>query len=48
MTISASGTFAVSLNPQPAYNQDEAALLGRMSIDRKKCAASRAPLGGCG
>lgn len=35
MTISASGTFAVSLNPQPAYNQDEAALLGRMSIDKQ-------------
>ena len=29
----ATGPFEVKLNPQPAYNTDETALLGRMSIE---------------
>ncbi|HEY1016684.1 MAG TPA: DUF3224 domain-containing protein [Herpetosiphonaceae bacterium] len=35
MTTKASGAFAVSMNPQPAYNQDEGSLLGRMSLDKE-------------
>lgn len=35
MTIRATGPFEVKLNPQPAYNTDAAALLGRMSIDKQ-------------
>ncbi|MEA2705683.1 MAG: hypothetical protein QOH22_471 [Gemmatimonadaceae bacterium] len=31
----ATGPFEVKLNPQPAYNTDETALLGRMSIDKQ-------------
>ena len=31
----AKGTFEVKLNPQPAYNATEGALLGRMSIDKQ-------------
>ena len=31
----ATGPFEVKLNPQPAYNTDPAALLGRMSIDKE-------------
>jgi hypothetical protein len=30
----ATGPFEVKLNPQPAYNADESALLGRLSIDK--------------
>lgn len=33
-TKHARGTFEVQLAPQPAYNQDGAAQLGRMSIDK--------------
>lgn len=31
----ATGTFAVKLSPIPAYDQDEGAALGRMSIDKQ-------------
>jgi len=31
----AKGTFEVKLNPQPAYNTADGALLGRMSIDKQ-------------
>jgi len=31
----ATGTFEVKLNPQPAYNTTDGALLGRMSIDKQ-------------
>jgi hypothetical protein len=31
----ATGTFEVKLNPQPAYNTADDALLGRMSIDKQ-------------
>jgi hypothetical protein len=31
----ATGTFEVKLNPQPAYNTADGALLGRMSIDKQ-------------
>ena len=31
----ATGPFEVKLNPQPAYNSDPAALLGRMSLDKQ-------------
>ncbi|MEA2765054.1 MAG: hypothetical protein QOK07_1458 [Gemmatimonadaceae bacterium] len=31
----ATGPFEVKLNPQPAYNTDETALLGRLSIDKQ-------------
>ena len=31
----ATGPFEVKINPQPAYNSDPAALLGRMSIDKQ-------------
>ena len=31
----AKGTFEVKLNPQPAYNTSDGALLGRMSIDKQ-------------
>ena len=31
----ATGPFDVKLNPQPTYNTDQAALLGRMSIDKQ-------------
>ena len=31
----ATGPFEVKLNPQPAYNTDETALLGRMSLDKQ-------------
>jgi hypothetical protein len=31
----ATGTFEVKLNPQPAYNTADEALLGRMSIDKQ-------------
>jgi hypothetical protein len=34
MARRATGPFEVKLNPQPAYNTDETALLGRMSIDK--------------
>ena len=33
-TLHARGAFVVSLKPQPAYNLDEGAALGRMSIDK--------------
>lgn len=35
MTTRATGTFEVKLNPQPAYNTIEGALLGRLSIDKE-------------
>ena len=35
MSRRATGPFEVKLNPQPAYNTDQAALLGRMSIDKQ-------------
>ena len=35
MTTRATGTFEVKLNPQPAYNTLEGALLGRLSIDKE-------------
>lgn len=31
----ATGPFDVKLNPQPTYNTDQTALLGRMSIDKQ-------------
>ncbi|MDQ6768706.1 MAG: DUF3224 domain-containing protein [Gemmatimonadota bacterium] len=31
----ATGPFEVKLNPQDAYNADQAALLGRMSLDKQ-------------
>jgi hypothetical protein len=31
----ATGPFEVKVNPQPAYNTDQAALLGRMSLDKQ-------------
>jgi hypothetical protein len=31
----ATGPFEVKLNPQPTYNTDQTALLGRMSIDKQ-------------
>jgi hypothetical protein len=31
----ATGPFDVKLSPQPAYNADPAALLGRMSVDKR-------------
>lgn len=31
----ATGPFEVKINPQPAYNSDPAALLGRMSLDKQ-------------
>lgn len=34
MPTRATGTFEVKLNPQPAYNTDEDARLGRLSIDK--------------
>jgi hypothetical protein len=35
MSRRAVGPFEVKLNPQTAYNTDEAALLGRLSIDKE-------------
>lgn len=35
MPIRATGTFEVRLNPQPAYNTADGALLGRISIDKQ-------------
>lgn len=35
VTTRATGPFEVKLNPQPAYNAAEDALLGRMSIDKQ-------------
>lgn len=35
MSRRAVGAFEVKLNPQTAYNTDEAALLGRLSIDKE-------------
>ena len=35
MPSRAPGTFEVKLNPQPAYNTTDGALLGRMSIDKQ-------------
>jgi hypothetical protein len=35
MSLRATGTFEVKLNPQPAYNVDSASLLGRMSLDKQ-------------
>jgi hypothetical protein len=31
----ATGPFEVKINPQPAYNTDQTALLGRMSLDKQ-------------
>lgn len=35
VTVHASGPFEVKLNPLPAYNDAEGAMLGRMSIDKQ-------------
>ena len=35
MPSRATGTFEVKLNPHPAYNTTDGALLGRMSIDKQ-------------
>ncbi len=35
MPTRATGTFEVKLNPQPAYDTTDGALLGRMSIDKQ-------------
>jgi uncharacterized protein DUF3224 len=35
MSVRATGSFEVKLNPQPAYNADPASLLGRMSLDKR-------------
>ncbi len=34
-TFQAQGTFTVQLKPLPAYNADESAKMGRMSIDKQ-------------
>jgi hypothetical protein len=34
-SLRATGLFEVKLNPQPAYNDDPASLLGRMSLDKQ-------------
>ncbi|TAE21670.1 MAG: DUF3224 domain-containing protein [Candidatus Kapaibacterium sp.] len=34
-TLQAQGTFTVQLKPLPAYNTDESAKMGRMSIDKQ-------------